>query len=325
MGSEEALWALRGAQGDDDDPPTHPLPALAMPAKCSTDGAALVNERSVVCGREGLSVVLSIAHQVMAHTFSSRMHYRRSVALLVVCGACRLDIVYPPSLRTGRQDRPGTAQVRVASKAEEVDVGKLATHPQPLMVSVPASSLLFLPQLCLPLPYPPFRKAHASVQSPSTHPRPLTTRTSARILRLRGEARSFASGGEPTRLHLYGTSAVFPRGFQPNGHADEPPGRITSTASMYVCGRYRSSPTAQSFVRLVQGSCLGRTTSTTSPTAPPPPPLLSSRHREQNQIDFPLRGRAKWSIQAHILPSLLIPAAPFSFPYQRLSMTPSAI
>ena len=169
----------------------------------------LVNERSVVRGgplrRFCPWLVESLHVPCPPATFS--MHYRRSVALLVVCGACRSDIDYPPSLRTGRQGRPGIAQERVASKGEEVDVGKLATHLQ-------SRWALFSSSPNVP---PPLSPPHASRVCPvAVHPSsPLTTRTSARILRLRGEARSFASAGEPTKVHLYGTAAVFPRGFQP--------------------------------------------------------------------------------------------------------------
>ncbi len=119
MGSEEALWALRGAQGDDDDPPTHPLPALAMPAKCTTDGATLVNERSVVCGREGLSVVLSIAHQVMALTFSSRnLRYALSTQRCTASRVRSLQIGYClPSFLANKVDKTGPAPHRYGWRA----------------------------------------------------------------------------------------------------------------------------------------------------------------------------------------------------------------
>ena len=164
----------------------------------------------------GLSVVVSMAHRVIAHTFSSAtfsMHYRRSVALLVVCGACRLDIDYPPSLPTGRQDRPGIAQVRVATKRKWVDADNLAAYPQSLMVSLQQALAVPPPNfLSSPPSLPQGTCVCPSAINPSS---PLTTRTSARILRLRGEAKSFASGGEPAQMHLYGTSAGLPCGFQP--------------------------------------------------------------------------------------------------------------
>ncbi len=194
-----------------------------------------------------------------------------------------------------------------------------------------------LPHTCSPdglcsLPPPTFSPPppHASRVCPvAVHPSsPLTTRTSARILRLRGEARSFASAGEPTKVcTCTGPLLCSLGGFQPTATHMSLRGELPRRRA---CTSVADTEGAQLPSRL---SVWYRARAWDEPPLPPSSPhhapFLFSFFAKSSPRAEPRRlpsTRPSQVVYPSPYPSLSPhPAAPISPSYQRLSKIPGAM